>query len=645
MTGKTYIVDINHSAAQDSSNHGNLDQPWRTLNYAFQRLEPGDTLLVRAGTYTDNYMHLGPQNSGQEGAPITIKAFESEQPVIKGGTIDLEGVNWWTFEGLTFDAQVSAAMIMGRHQNLKHDKTVSSEHITIRKCEFKDGKRSSLSMHYVNHILVEDSYFHHVRPGVPFRDGGWEVVGIDARYIVDNMIVRNNRFEDIGSDGVHLGAVAYKSGSYVGKVDIVDNHFWVNRPYTGILGNVGENGIDVKDASGPVLIARNTVHGFRRTTPEQDASGDPGAGIMVHERSRNVIIEKNLVYDNVINLVVGGNSSDIVVRNNVLKHARKTDRPSNGFVGGHGLEVGNASNVRIYHNTIYDNDHYLSGWNVTNSFFQNNVICKGGSSVDSNSQIWRSDYNVWSQVTGGVPTSLTGPNDLQVGDPMLDDELHPLSDSPLIDKALPGWAVEDFYGTPRSDEVVTFGAFEYVKTSTKPVEEDEPTDEEPTDEEPTDEERKEEDLEIFLQHFPLSFSVKVRIDGPDAQPVIVLESGSGVTIEVPPAPKEGLININEASITELTSLPGIGPKTAELIVATRPFATIEDITRVKGIGEITLGMIRYFITVKTDEEGTTRSIAVTRSVHDGPLNRSREVSTLIREVEWKIQKYLDVMYR
>ena len=62
-----------------------------------------------------------------------------------------------------------------------------------------------------------------------------------------------------------------------------------------------------------------------------------------------------------------------------------------------------------------------------------------------------------------------------------------------------------------------------------------------------------------------------------------------------------LININTASAVDLETLPGIGPKTAEAIIAYRdangPFATIEAITEVKGIGPATLEKLRTLITV------------------------------------------------
>ena len=51
------------------------------------------------------------------------------------------------------------------------------------------------------------------------------------------------------------------------------------------------------------------------------------------------------------------------------------------------------------------------------------------------------------------------------------------------------------------------------------------------------------------------------------------------------------ISINKATAAELTALPGVGPKMAERIVAYRtqngPFKRVEDLMRVKGIGEKT----------------------------------------------------------
>jgi competence protein ComEA len=58
-----------------------------------------------------------------------------------------------------------------------------------------------------------------------------------------------------------------------------------------------------------------------------------------------------------------------------------------------------------------------------------------------------------------------------------------------------------------------------------------------------------------------------------------------------PAPKgsEPTVNLNTATLSQLTALPGVGERTAQLIIEYRdangPFKRIEDLMNVRGIGE------------------------------------------------------------
>ena len=62
------------------------------------------------------------------------------------------------------------------------------------------------------------------------------------------------------------------------------------------------------------------------------------------------------------------------------------------------------------------------------------------------------------------------------------------------------------------------------------------------------------------------------------------------------------ININKATESELESLPGIGPSTAQKIISYRnekgKFNTIEDIKNVSGIGDSKYNSIKDLITTK-----------------------------------------------
>jgi competence protein ComEA len=64
-----------------------------------------------------------------------------------------------------------------------------------------------------------------------------------------------------------------------------------------------------------------------------------------------------------------------------------------------------------------------------------------------------------------------------------------------------------------------------------------------------------------------------------------------------------LVDINTATLEQLDTLPGIGPKTAQDIIdyrnANGPYAKIEDILDVSGIGPVTFDKIKDLITAGT----------------------------------------------
>ncbi len=75
----------------------------------------------------------------------------------------------------------------------------------------------------------------------------------------------------------------------------------------------------------------------------------------------------------------------------------------------------------------------------------------------------------------------------------------------------------------------------------------------------------------------------------------VVTVAGGTTAEVWP------ININSADATRLEDLPGVGPATAALIISYRdqhgPFASVEQLADVRGIGPAKLDAIRSLVTV------------------------------------------------
>ena len=58
------------------------------------------------------------------------------------------------------------------------------------------------------------------------------------------------------------------------------------------------------------------------------------------------------------------------------------------------------------------------------------------------------------------------------------------------------------------------------------------------------------------------------------------------------------VDLNDASFEELQTLPGIGPKLAEGIMANRPYQTVEELIKVNGIGGKTMERLRPLVRVR-----------------------------------------------
>ena len=70
----------------------------------------------------------------------------------------------------------------------------------------------------------------------------------------------------------------------------------------------------------------------------------------------------------------------------------------------------------------------------------------------------------------------------------------------------------------------------------------------------------------------------------------------------PPAEGSLVVNVNTATEQEIETIPKIGAARAALIIAGRPYASVDDLLRVKGIGRKTLDEMRPYVKVAGDTE-------------------------------------------
>jgi competence protein ComEA len=98
----------------------------------------------------------------------------------------------------------------------------------------------------------------------------------------------------------------------------------------------------------------------------------------------------------------------------------------------------------------------------------------------------------------------------------------------------------------------------------------------------------------------------LNLAAPLADGIQILVPREGETVAPPPsggavAGVAGLINVNTATPTELEELPGVGEVIAQAIVDYRtengPFASVDQLLDVSGIGDATLENIRELVTV------------------------------------------------
>jgi competence protein ComEA len=88
----------------------------------------------------------------------------------------------------------------------------------------------------------------------------------------------------------------------------------------------------------------------------------------------------------------------------------------------------------------------------------------------------------------------------------------------------------------------------------------------------------------------------------EVPPTLIAPPGRGSASSIPTKTPGDKININTATLTELDTLPGIGPAIAQRIIDYRTqngdFRTIEDLKKVRGIGDALFNQIKDVISVQ-----------------------------------------------
>ena len=306
------IKYVDGTNGSDSNNGLSTSSAWKTIQKAVSNVQPGDTILIRTGTYSES---IAVSISGTASNPIRMAGYSGETVVINGGAeIALRPVgtiSYWTLDGLTFK---------------------STNRYTLRLGWWGDP--------LVDHWTVKNNTIY----GANFHMGSYSLWD-------------NNKIDGTGYTGTDGDAGITDSG------DSNHNTFQYNtiKNFT----NVNSRGIWTQGKTHDSLIAYNVVDNIKATTGLGQCIDLDGAGAVEwrHTVRGNIVSNCNYVGIQLENVF------DSVVENNIIKNSGSAGMITISYDAGAGCAVGGENNQ--YGDTNGDNN--CQG-DITNNIIRQNVI-------------------------------------------------------------------------------------------------------------------------------------------------------------------------------------------------------------------------------------------------------------------------------
>ena len=294
------------------SDPGTETRPWRTVQKGANTLTAGDTVYIKAGTYSER---VDPVNSGSAGYFITYAAYPGDTVTIDGASISMPSYESGLFqvEDRSY-IRVSGLRILnaGPYDN-----------------------NAGILVDSSSHIVIENNYtYNTVSSGI----GVW-----GSSYIT----ITNNEVQLACNDGEQECITVAGTDRF----EISNNHVHHGGP-----GTNGGEGIDVKDGSSNGDVYGNHVHHM---------SSDK-TGIYVDawdKHTFNIDVYRNTIYDCSSGITLaseaGGLLENVRIANNIAYH-NKVNGLEIGDWGESGISEHPVENAVFINNTIYDNGY--AGW-------------------------------------------------------------------------------------------------------------------------------------------------------------------------------------------------------------------------------------------------------------------------------------------
>lgn len=226
--GETYYV----APSGSDRGKGTADAPWQTLLHAVNQLAPGDTLIVRPGSYESFYMRR--RNSGTARAPIRILAEDGAivdrmMPRAQDA-IKIEYASYIDIEGFRVTGAPRAGIA-----------AVECQGVRIRNNKSYDNGRWGVFTGFCDDLLVENNEL----------SGSKREHGVYVSNSSKNPIVRGNRIWGNGMNGIHTNGDASMGRDGMTVNALIENNIIYNN---GTRGGAAINNDGIRDS-----IIRNNV--------------------------------------------------------------------------------------------------------------------------------------------------------------------------------------------------------------------------------------------------------------------------------------------------------------------------------------------------------------------------------------------------
>ncbi len=417
---------VRYVSPSGSDNNDGLSEakPFLNIQSAVNLSEPGDTVLVMDGTYSQTEYPEGDvvtiMKSGRADAWIALMAYPGHKPKLKS-------INW---QGIKVEA--SYILVQG---------------FTI------EGDRDSVTLEYAMSQMSNTNNPTTGNTGISIA-ALWPDLVVKPHHV----IIRGNTIYKCSGGGIGTGNADY--------VTIEDNVVWGNAyysPYAASGISTYQNWNSDDSTGYKMIIRRNVVYDNMNLIPFYQSDPDPakrtitdGNGIIVDD-SRSTqngsaqgaykgrtLIENNIVFNNGARGIHAYLSDHVDILNNTTYHNSFQDQAGDGEV-----TVFDSGDVRVFNNIIVARSD------------RNSLARYATLQQDSDSQIVKRNM-----VFGGLKFQADPAQNLIGIDPLITDpgnqNFRPVTDSPAIDAGDSSLsAKEDFDRTPRPlGQGVDLGAFE-----------------------------------------------------------------------------------------------------------------------------------------------------------------------------------------